>query len=408
MRVRVSTAILTFLCATSPTIRCAKAEIFLLHHGGKIEGALLNRHEHASTVYRIGIRGGHIELAKDRVADVIVQLSDQFEYEQVAPTYADTIQAQWALAEWCRERNLRKAREVHLRRILELDSDHVPARLGLGYMHVGGKWVTREKRLQDAGYEFYRGRWRVVQEIELLERSSKLQQNQNEWRAKLKRMRIGLTTNTASKSYQQITAIRDPHAVLAITDALQSEPNQNVRLLYVEVLGAIGAEQAIQSLVVLSVDDADAEIRMAALEQIERLAPPGVAIVYIGLLRNENNRRVNAAAFALGRLGDHTAIGPLIEALVTVHEYVVRHGGSSDAVSSSFAKDNAGGSGSSFMAGGRTEFVRETFYNQDVLTALGHLTATTGFGFDQLAWRNWYAIERSRLQTIDTRRDSNQ
>jgi hypothetical protein len=86
----------------------------------------------------------------------------------------------------------------------------------------------------------------------------------------------------------------------------------------------------------------------------------------------------------------------------------VRIGGSSDAVSSTFSKDSGGGGGASFVSGGRTEVVRAAMQNQEVLTALVRLTRGPSFQFNQQAWRNWYSIEKSRLETIDARRDANQ
>src|SRR5690606_25534849 len=124
-------------------------------------------------------------------------------------------------------------------------------------------------------------RWRLVQEIELLENRAKYQQAENEWRGKLKRLREALSNDASGKVYQQILAIRDPRAVPALHEHLVREPLQPVRLLYVEVLGGVASPEAIQSLVTFSVDHPDEEVRAASLEQLSRNKPPGLADPYI-------------------------------------------------------------------------------------------------------------------------------
>jgi hypothetical protein len=397
---------LLLAAVTAPTPSAA-ADMFLLHQGGQVEGEWLNRAASSSEAYEIKTSlGGRIMLPKDRVAEVVSISPDAAEHARLAPTFVDTIEAQWRIAEWCRARDLTPQRETHLRRILELDPDHVKARLALGYMHIGGRWVTQDEQLHEQGYELYRGRRRLVQEIELLEQRSKRQQAENEWRARLVRWCTAATGDAQSKAWRQIAAVRDPRAVPALAEMLARDRRPALRLLYVEVLGQIGTAEAAKALVTFSVDHADVEVRWAALEEIVRLQPPAAPAAYIAMLKDADNRRVNAAATALAEVGDRTAIEPLIEALVTVHAQAVRIGGGSDAVTTSFNRDSAGGGGAGLQTGGRTEILRQAIQNQAVLQALVRLTGGPSFGFHQQAWRNWYAIEKSRLEQVDARRDS--
>jgi hypothetical protein len=398
-----------FLIAAMMAAACgaARADVFLLHNGGQVQGEWLNRSQPSAKAYVIQSSSGRLSLAKDRVAEVVLEQPAVREYARIAPGFPDTVGDQWQIAEWCRERNLKQERALHLRRIIELEPDHVPARLGLGYMHQGGRWVTREQKLQEQGYEFYQGRWRIVQEIELLEQRQKRDQAENEWRGRLHRLREALARDSSGKTYQKIAELRDPRAAPAVAELLAKERRRPVRLLYVEVLGGIASSEALQILVASSVNDRDEEVRFASLEQIRRLRPPGIAGSYIGMLRGNDNMRINRAAFALGELGERTAIEPLIEALVTIHEQKVRIGGSSDAVSTTFSKDSLGGGGASFTSGGTTEVVRVAVQNPAVLTALVRLTRGPSFEYNQYAWRNWYSLEKSRLEAIDARRDAN-
>jgi hypothetical protein len=407
MRRRRRAALAVIIAALTATA-AARADVFLLHTGGEVTGEWLNRNQTSAKVYVVQSSAGRLTLAKERVAEVFLERPELREYARIAPSFPDRVGDQWQIAEWCRERNLNPEREIHLRRIIELEPDHVKARLALGYMHQGGRWVTREGRLQEEGYEFYQGRWRLVQEIDLLEKRQKREQSENEWRGRLARLREALPKDSSGKTYERIAEIRDPRATPALAESLARERYRPVRLLYVEVLGGIGSGEAIEVLVQSSVDDRDEEVRFASLEQIARLRPPGIATAYIRMLRDNNNVRVNRAAFALGELRDTTAIEPLIEALVTIHEQTVRTGGSSDALSTSFSRDSLGGGGASFTSGGKTEIVRVGVQNPAVLTALVRLTRGPSFEFNQPAWRNWYSIEKSRLDAIDARRDANQ
>ena len=82
---------------------------------------------------------------------------------------ADTAAAQWELAQWCREHKLSAEREVHLRRVIELDPDHVEARRALGYSKIDGQWTTQEEAMTKRGYVRYKGQWKTPQEVEIAE-----------------------------------------------------------------------------------------------------------------------------------------------------------------------------------------------------------------------------------------------
>lgn len=57
---------------------------------------------------------------------------------------ADTIEGQFELATWCRERKLDDQARAHLNRVLQLDSNHAAARQALGHRRVDGRWVSPE------------------------------------------------------------------------------------------------------------------------------------------------------------------------------------------------------------------------------------------------------------------------
>src|SRR6185369_8653898 len=107
-----------FLLGLSPAVF---ADIFVLESGGKIQGELLNRDEQPRTKYVVRSGAATINLPSEQVRETIHQSPADLEYARRAPVTADTVEAQWELAEWCRKNLLVKERRTHLRRIIELD-----------------------------------------------------------------------------------------------------------------------------------------------------------------------------------------------------------------------------------------------------------------------------------------------
>lgn len=402
-------------CVLAALLPCpaASGDVFVLTSGGRIEGRWLNRDARQPTAYEVETTsGGRVHLAKDQVREVLPQPAAEQEYERIAPTFADTAQAQWKLAEWCREHNLKEQRTKHLLRILDYDPNHVAARLGLGFTQVGGQWVVKQQWKKRAGYELYRGRWRIIQEIELLEERSKAEQFEREWVGKLKKIRTGLATDRANLARGQLLEIRDEHAVPALLDSLNKESARGVKQLYIEVLGKIAGGRAVSGLIQISLSDPDVEIFYDCLDQIALHKNPAIVEAYVQCLRNENNVRINRAGIALARLGDKSTIGPLINSLVTTHSMTLQGGTSSDAYSSSFVNPvgtgaSPGGATPSGLTAGAAppKVVSVTVQNPEVFKALVAVSDGASFGYDQRAWARWYAQERSRLETRSTRRD---
>ncbi len=187
-----------------------------------------------------------------------------------------------------------------------------------------------------------------------------------------------------------------------LNDTKQVAP-RDVRLLYVEALGRINDNAGLGALVTASLYDPDEEVRLSSLDQIvDRHYKPAVK-KYVQMLHDKENLLVNRSAYCLGRMQDPEAIGPLIDALVTVHTFKVQKGqpGSTQAT---FGKSSNGGGGGGFTFGGSgVETIKRSFENRAVLEALTALTETS-FNFDQKAWKKWYAAQR-RPTTLDTRRD---
>ncbi|HEY4759170.1 MAG TPA: HEAT repeat domain-containing protein [Thermoguttaceae bacterium] len=377
------------------------ADVFVLTGGGRISGELVNRNETPRKQYVIQVAGqGRVTLDASQVDQVIYTRPDEQQYEKIRPDYPDTVEGQWALAEWCREHKLNVERDAHLERIIELDPSHAEARRALGYAQIEGQWVTQDELMIQRGYKRYKGRWMLPQQIELLEDKSKLENVQQEWFQKVKRWRGWLGTNRDEQARENLHNIADPAAVKALVSGLRDDPSDSARLLYIEALAKINTLEAAKALAIASIDDPVEELRLTCLDFLQKQDHPEVITYYVSKLRAKDNLTINLAAIGLGRLKDPSTIGPLIDALITTHKFKISKPSGDDSITTTFSNAPGGGG---FSFGGGPKIISRQFNNQAVLDALVAITGQN-FNYNQADWRHWYASQK-KPEAIDARRD---
>jgi hypothetical protein len=371
-------------------------DILVLETGGTVQGEWLNRDEQPLTHYRMRTTAGVVvSLQLSQVRNTAQQRPALGEYEQLRPTFADTAAEQWKLAEWCKVQQLTAERNLHLGRVLELDDQHAGARRALGYVLIENQWVRHAELKRGDGYELYKGRWRTIQEIELLESTAKRELAEKEWLGKIRRWRRDLDTPKAREATQYLTEIRDSNVVAPLLTVLKDEKNRQVKILFVDIMAKVESPAAVHGLVSTSLSDSDEEIFHYCLDKIVKLDPPHVADSYIKALKGTDNVTINRAGIALGRLGDRTAIAPLIAALVTTHAKTVgpTNRGAGDSYSQSFSSSSDGTGGTNFRANEGPKTIIYRVQNQHVLDGLSQLTGVN-FGYDARAWQSWHAQEK--------------
>jgi HEAT repeat protein len=248
------------------------------------------------------------------------------------------------------------------------------------------------------GFVRYRGMWRTVQEIELIERADRVNLAQKEWTIRLERLRKRLDDpRQAEAATEEIREIADPFAVPALAAALGKERMPRVRADYVEALSHIRGPEAMTTLVSVAVDHADPETRVLAAEQLVDIGPEMAAQAIAGALGGADNARINRAAEALGRLGSASAVGPLIGALETEHMLVAGGGGPEGSTTATFTP-----SGGGLSMGGGPKRQKTRVQNQRVLEALVKITGEN-FDWNTAAWRAWQA-NRQLPPDFDPRR----
>jgi hypothetical protein len=382
------------------------ADVFLLYSGGEVRGELVNREQSPRSTYVIKTAsGGQVALDAAQVKKVEKQSAIEARYDQTRANYPDTVEGQWELAEWCRENKLSKLRRTHLQRIIELDPNHAAARRSLGYSNLQGRWITQEKLMAENGYVRYKGAWVLPQEVELKEQERKEKLAQTEWANRLKRWHTALGSDKAEQALASIRAVNDPMAAPALARYLnnsRAEP-RDLRLLYVESLGRLQEGAGMDALITVSLFDGDEEVRLASLDQVVAQQYKPAVGKYVQALRHKENAIVNRAAVCLARMKDRSAIGPLIDAVVTVHTMEIQKGQPGQ-TSAGFGSGPGGKGGGFTFGGGGTEIVKTAFQNRDVLQALIDLAGGANFEYDKGAWKHWYAVQK-KPTSLDARRD---
>lgn len=373
------------------------AEVFELENGSRIEGRLLNPTENPRLHYEIGARGGvRIVLPASSVENLRAPRENEDEYESRRIDSPDTVEGQFAMAEWCVEKGLRPESRAHFQRVLHFDPDHSRARQTLGYSQRDGRWTTQGEVMQDRGYVQYLGRWRLPQEVLLEQQSREYREREGQWRQDLRLWRNLLNGGRSQESQRNILAITDPISIGPLAEMLETEGDDRVRRLYIETLHRIGGPSAIMAIVNWAVQEPLEDLRLTCYDYMKGY--PQVVDFYASRLFNADPDVINEAAFVLRKLDDPRAVPHLVQRVVTTHHYT-RTVGSSGSSGAGF--DNRGGI--SMQQGTREESWDETSNNQDVLDALKHLTGVD-FGFDAARWRQWWRQQRE-LERFRSRRD---
>ena len=406
MRLSLGTLLL-LAAAIGP--RSAPAEIFVLKSGGQVEGEQLNPNRERGQPFQVRVSSGlKLALADSAVQRVIVKTELDKQYEALLPKLENTADAQWNMAEWCKEAGLVEQRKRHLQAVLAIDPNHAEARRALGYQRHGNRWMTQEEFMQSVGYVRYKGAWRTKQEVEIESR-----QTQQELASKKLRKDIymwieqvsngGRLKDTADKN---LNAIQDPEAATALAEILgDSQQPRAVRRRCLDILAKLPPGLATATLFRIAMKDPDASIQDACLDELKRQGAQSVLRDFVEELKSKDNARVNRAGDCLGYLGDPAATLPLINALVTEHRFMVQQGNTPPGgMSATFSPSGSPGAGGMSM-GGKPQIIKKQLQNPSVRGALMTLyPEAKNNQYDIDAWRAWYT-ETQTSANIDLRRN---
>jgi hypothetical protein len=388
-------------------IAAAQAEVFVLKSGGRVEGQILNPNRERGQPYQLRTEEGvKLALADSAVYRVIAKTDLDKQYEALLPKLEKTVEAQLGMAEWCKEAGLLEQRKRHLQAVLALDANNADARKALGYQKHGSRWLTQDEYMQSVGYVRYKGAWRTRQEIEI-----ESQDTQQDLAAKKLRKDIYLWIEQVAAGGRQhdaaeknLNAINSPAAAPALAEIIGStDQPRAVRRKCLEILAKLPPGLAKGTLVRVAMNDSDAGIRDACLDELKRQGSHSVLSGFISELKSKDNARVNRAGYCLGYFQNKDATLPLINALITTHEVRVQQGGPPGSMTNSFSPSGSPGAGGMSM-GSKTQVFKNHVQNADVRGALSQLYPDAGnLQYDIEAWRRWYA-QTQTSSNVDLRR----
>ena len=318
----------------------------MLANGSHLDGQLLNPDENPRNSYQFKLTNGtELTLAADQVREYKADRPEVVEYGRIRDKYPDTADGQYKLALWCGEHDLSAQKTKHLLRVIELDPDHAGARRILGYSKFDGQWMTiEEKKTKDGYVRDGKGNWKLPQEIAIEEQRDRQQVAEKEWFGKIKLWRGWLDGSRSKQGRDNLVNITDPRAVTALAKRLigiersdlststPPDPSREARLIYVEALAHIAntatnpedMKMARGALALAAVADKDDDVWQSCMDElVKQKEDPVTVAFFIKQLRNKQNYIINRAAVGLGRFKDPTAIGPLIEALITDRKEVI-------------------------------------------------------------------------------------
>jgi hypothetical protein len=381
------------------------ADIFQLKEGGEVSGAAVQKSDGGDYVVRTA-EGAEVTLHRDMLQRVVEENGAMAEYLKRSRKAPDTAEAHRQLAAWCREQKLLTEADIHLARVAELDPTDEDARRSLGLQRVGDRWLNSDELMAQRGLQFFDGKYRTPQDIAIRERDKREGDVSVDWFKKLKIWRGWLDKGRperAAEAHAQITAINDSDAAPALVRMLNEEENHDIFSLMLATLGQLDSPIATQTIVAYSLDPAmGRETRAQCLDYLTNGQRSVSIVPYVQALKNKNNKIVNLAGQALGRIGDPAAVSPLIDALVTTHKYQVQPdtGGGGTQFTPSFG---SGGGGLS-MGGNGPKVISKDEQNESVLQALVKLSGKQNFEYDEQAWRAWF-VDLQMRQHVNTRRD---
>ncbi|MFG0261890.1 MAG: HEAT repeat domain-containing protein, partial [Novipirellula sp. JB048] len=274
------------------------------------------------------------------------------------------------------------------------------ARAALGYVKEDNRWIRYSDLQRSRGMISVAGKWVLPEAAAIDEIQSSTNVDAKRWIKEVERLiriavRGGSKGDEALRTLQQID---DPLAATAIAkQLLQENHSQRFKRLWVEVLGRFRNSVSVEALVRVGLREPDDVIREAALEQLQHYGSGSAVATYVNLLRSPNHRDVLLAARALSFFPKPELAPAYINALVTKHTETAAPGPGMQVGTSS-----SGGSG--LAMGGKPKVTTRYFENPPVLTLLKMIEPEVDFGYDQLAWRRYFARKLGR-SSGDLRRD---
>lgn len=402
----VSLFVLLSLCVAVSTSR---ADTIELRDGVQIDGKIIRATDTGPKPHVIVEVDPELRVAIPQ-SRIVKTISDDDEkiawYQQQIAGLGDDAEAHYQLARECKARGLVTQRDYHFQRAIEIDPDHPQARSALRYVRDGNDWVLFADQQRSRGLMRTAGGWEVP-EVYIRE---KMREEATEaskiWIKEFAKLRslVLRPGKRSAEAFDSIKAIDDPLASAAIAEALEASRGKGpdpkeLRMVYVQRLGALRTPIAVQTLVKTGLFEPDAGIRAEALRQLQSYGASSAVASYLPMLTAEAHKpaEVTAALNALNYFPDPELWREYVDALITTHKTVTPKG-----PGMSVGSNSLGGSGLS--TGGKQEVLTQRVQNPGALELLRQIAPDVDFRYDQDKWRKYFA-DKLLQAPDDLRRD---
>lgn len=382
---------------------------------------------HADTVELRG--GGHLTGEVVRKADwVIVKVDDEVqialepsrvvrvvesdhlaEYRRRVIVAGDDPDLHYQLGIWCMKDDnvpgdFNHYKNYHMRRAIELEPNHAKARASLGFIKDEGKWVHKRDLMRDRGMIWSGGGWELPEAVAIEDFQDSRNVESKQWIREVKRLlKSAMSKSTkAQESLEALQQINDPLAADAIAKQLNdsrgnSSQSRAMRMMWVKLLGRFKNSISVQALVKAGIEEQDATIREAALDELLEYGASSAVATYLPMLKANDNQLVNRAARALTWFPDPELALTYVDALVTKHSKQI---GGGPGMQAGF--DDQGGGG--MAMGGKPKVIKIPRTNPAVYTLVKMVEPNADFGYDEKAWQSHFANLKNAYSG-DLRRD---
>ena len=326
------------------------------------------------------------------------------EYQTLLEKMRDVPEDHWKMVQWCQGASLYPQKERHLRRVIELDPNHGPARQELGFMPLGNKWVKRDSFMRSRGMVREKGKWRFAEEVAAMDEGQQIDDQRKEWLKKIPALKTQAVRSgpKSAEALAQLQNINDPAADEAVVkeyvtgkDAARFPPR-----LWLEILTRLRTPMSVQTLIRASLEDTSETNRQLCFDALNEYGKYQAISVYLSLLRDQDNTVVRRAGRALIEVNDPEIALELVEALRTKHRYESAPGNDTNVAMT------PNGQGSTQFGNKRVVIVKEQ-ENPEVLTTLRDILGEeedVDYLYDEARWRRHFAL-RLGPPTGDLRRD---
>jgi len=382
------------------------ADTVELRGGGHVAGKVLRRVPTSKVPHVIVNVDDGITLALPESQVSRVVTGDQLaEYRRLAAEAGEDPQKHYELARWCAASSLPLGgqKRYHYQRAIALDPDHALARAALMYVKDGNEWILYSEQQRNRGMIRDGGRWKLPEAVAIEKYQSETNETAKRWIKEIARQRSVFLRNTAKseEAFQELAAIEDPLAAMAIAKEFSENHPRRLRLLWVKLLGRFRNATSVHALTLAGLADSDDVVREAALSELHTFGAASAVDYYRQHLRSNSKQAVRNALRALEYFPNPELRWTYVDALVTQHKTESAEG---PGLQAGFGTSSTGTGGGSFSTGSQKTVVISKMRNAAALSMLRQVEPEVDFGYDQQAWREYFAQQLTSYQG-DLRRD---